>query len=190
MYRNSTDKRVIHSAEALYHAVLELMAEKKFDKIGIKEVCEKANIGRATFYRNFDHVDDIFRFELNRHFEELQKQKCSVTDEKSTSEELHIFFNFWVTRGDFLHTLYRANRWSIFGEQFFVASQIKMKEKLQHTGLNDVQYHYTHTSIQVSISTILHTWLERDRQETATELVKMFELPFELFIKMTASANR
>jgi hypothetical protein len=65
-----------------------------------------------------------------------------------------------------------------------------MKEKLQHTGLNDVQYHYIHTSIQVSISTILHTWLERDRQETATELVKMFELPFELFIKMTASANR
>ncbi|WP_341539416.1 TetR/AcrR family transcriptional regulator [Reinekea marinisedimentorum] len=184
MYRNSTDKRVIHSAEALYNAVLELMDEKEFDKIGIKEVCEKAGIGRATFYRNFDYVDDILRFATNQHFEQLHEATCNMAPDIDTSAEIKIFFDFWVARGDLLNALYKAHRWQIFGEMFFAASQIKMQEKLERFGLNEVQYVYFHNSIQLSISTTLHTWLERNRKESSDDLVKLFELPFEMFAKM------
>lgn len=184
MYRNSTDKRVIQSAGALYNAVIELMTEKSFDKIGIKEVCEKAKIGRATFYRNFDYVDDVFRFEMNRLFEQLDETKCGDMGDVKTSEDLLEFFTFWSSHGEFLKVLYDAGRWSIFGEQFLIVSQIKMKEKFEEFNLNDVQYQYFHNSIQVSISTTLRTWLERNQKETAEELVNMFELPFEMFLKM------
>ena len=53
------DLRVRKTKKALFDAFIYLIKEKKFENITINELCEKAEIRRATFYK---HYTDKFHF--------------------------------------------------------------------------------------------------------------------------------
>ena len=48
------DARVKKTKEKLFSAFRSLLAEKQFEDITIQEVCAKAEVRRATFYKHFD----------------------------------------------------------------------------------------------------------------------------------------
>lgn len=52
------DKRIIKSKENIKNAFIELRTKKELRKITVKELCEKANINKSTFYA---HYEDIFQ---------------------------------------------------------------------------------------------------------------------------------
>jgi AcrR family transcriptional regulator len=39
--------------EAIYDAALELFAERPYDEVTVEEICERAEVGRATFFRSY-----------------------------------------------------------------------------------------------------------------------------------------
>ena len=53
------DLRVIKTKKALSEAFIELLSEKHFEEITINELCDRAEIRRATFYK---HYTDKFHF--------------------------------------------------------------------------------------------------------------------------------
>lgn len=54
------DRRQKYTRMVLKQALSELLEEKHLDKVTVKELCEKADINRTTFYRNFEDVYDLF----------------------------------------------------------------------------------------------------------------------------------
>lgn len=73
MYHISQDKRSYESSSMIYEALAELMKEKEYSKIKINELCERAKLGRVTFYRHYDTIDDVLRRELDDHLMEFRK---------------------------------------------------------------------------------------------------------------------
>lgn len=61
MYHISPDKRSQESSAMIYNALAELMQEKEYGKIKINELCERAKLGRVTFYRHYDTIDDVLK---------------------------------------------------------------------------------------------------------------------------------
>lgn len=55
------DRRSLRSQHALLAALIDLMAVKTYDSISIKELVEKANVGRATFYAHYQTKDDLVK---------------------------------------------------------------------------------------------------------------------------------
>lgn len=53
------DPRVQRSIEALRSALLELLREKRFEQIEIKEITEAAGVSYRTFFRRFASKDDL-----------------------------------------------------------------------------------------------------------------------------------
>lgn len=54
------DRRIRRTRRALVDALLELMSEVPLNEITVKMVCDRADVGRSTFYTHFETKDDLF----------------------------------------------------------------------------------------------------------------------------------
>lgn len=89
------DKRVYKTRKNLRQTLLKMMQEKPFAKITVKDICERANTSRITFYNHYgdkyELLDDVFE-EIEQHllqeFERLQKQKNANDDPVTSYQNL------------------------------------------------------------------------------------------------------
>ena len=65
------DKRISKTRDAIIDAYLELIFEKKDQKITISELAQRANIARKTFYLHYETLEDIMRDAAHRKIDEL-----------------------------------------------------------------------------------------------------------------------
>lgn len=56
----STDRRTQRTHKFLQEALASLIREKEYDSIAIKEILDRADVGRSTFYTHFRGKDDLF----------------------------------------------------------------------------------------------------------------------------------
>src|ERR1700730_6142015 len=57
---NESDPRVKRTRQLLQVALVELMAEKKFDAISVQDITERATLNRTTFYDHFTDKYELF----------------------------------------------------------------------------------------------------------------------------------
>lgn len=57
----TTDRRVLRTQAALHEAMISLMLEKGYEAITIKDIVDRANLGRSTFYAHYTGKDHLFR---------------------------------------------------------------------------------------------------------------------------------
>jgi len=114
MYHVKNDKRSVRSANLIYNALRGLMAQKDFEAITVTELVEQAGVGRATFYRAFDSIDDVLRLKCDQRFEELtrlmraQRQTFSKAGGIQISPKL--FLDFWYQNSEIITLLTQAYR--------------------------------------------------------------------------------
>ena len=53
------DRRIARTRRALGNAIIELALESGYDKISIRDLTERADIGYATFYRHYKSKDEL-----------------------------------------------------------------------------------------------------------------------------------
>ena len=55
----TTDRRVARTRRLLRDALHSLISEKNYDDIVVKEIIERADVGRSAFYTHFHDKDDL-----------------------------------------------------------------------------------------------------------------------------------
>ena len=60
------DRRVQKTRKLLQDALIELVAEKSYESVSIREILERANVGRSTFYAHFQDKDQLLHSILDR----------------------------------------------------------------------------------------------------------------------------
>lgn len=81
MYQGN-NPTAIKSQNWIVTAILNLMKEKPYKQITVKDICEKADLSRQTFYNFFETKEDVLRYCLRTHYEKQYEelaQKDSVT---------------------------------------------------------------------------------------------------------------
>ena len=68
------DLRIQKTYALLHHAFTELMEEKGFEAFTVGELCEKAMIRRATFYKHFADKYEYFTFYMKEIFGSFHEQ--------------------------------------------------------------------------------------------------------------------
>ena len=184
MYRNSSDKRVQRSGGLLFDALVKLLEVKPFSDIGIKEISEKANIGRATFYRNFDYVEDVIKLKVDQLFEELNELNTeSKINGRASGDMLKTFFAFWVNHPAVLQVLLKADCWTIFTNSLNEIYKSNLAEMTFHSPLTTMQVIYVQGTLGAQVSALLQTWVKHGQNESAADLFELFELPYLLALK-------
>lgn len=86
------DSRIIRSKRDLANALQQLLQEKNYDGISIKDITDLAMVSKNTFYNNFNEKNDLLRFLFKRYEDELMKDIKPLLDKVRHSTR-HIFFN-------------------------------------------------------------------------------------------------
>lgn len=60
------DKRKKQVKERIMDAMIVLSAQKSWDKITITDIIEESKVARATFYRNFNGIDDLVEYGIEQ----------------------------------------------------------------------------------------------------------------------------
>ena len=66
------DRRVKYTKMVLEESFITLMEKKDISKITIKEICEKADINRSTFYAHYSDQYDLLRKIENKFLADIQ----------------------------------------------------------------------------------------------------------------------
>jgi len=53
------DRRIKRTRKLLSNALVDLMLEKRYDKITIQDIIDRADVGRSTFYTHFRNKEDL-----------------------------------------------------------------------------------------------------------------------------------
>lgn len=69
--KRKLDRRIQRTRDQLGDALVELMREKPFDSITVKDVLARAGVGRSTFYLHFRDKDDLFLSDADEFLEAM-----------------------------------------------------------------------------------------------------------------------
>ena len=60
--REKTDARVLKTKAKLVDTFMQMIAERDFESLTVNDICIRADIRRATFYKHFDDKNDFFKY--------------------------------------------------------------------------------------------------------------------------------
>lgn len=173
MYQKKRDKRSIQSSEWMYEALKELMEVKNYAKITVTDITNKANLGRTTFYRNFETIDDILEMKCIEKFKEF-RQYCIdfyKLNDIEVKSFLKPFLMYWYDNSEVIELLIKANRENIIKKyltkevQFFVDISSINKDTVISSHIN----YFIEMRVSNSIS-ILTEWIKNDKNIPPDEL--------------------
>ena len=108
------DKRVQKTRQGIYKAFIELLSEKTLDKITIKDIIERANIGRSTFYDHYAVKEELLEQVCIELFEHTFVERQVPVDPSEMTT--HLFYHFKQNK-DKVKTLLLSHN-NYFNQQF------------------------------------------------------------------------
>jgi AcrR family transcriptional regulator len=80
----AVDRRTRRTKRALQTALLNLAEEKDLESITVREITDRADINRATFYQHFRDKDELISSALDALFEEVTVEDRAFTEQHLT----------------------------------------------------------------------------------------------------------
>ncbi len=182
MDANRNDRRVQRTRQALHQALTEIILEKRYDKITVQDIIDRADVGRSTFYAHFLDKDDLlvkgvarFSDRLGAHLE---------TSEEHGREPSHVLHSLtFFQHADMHHDLYKAMREGGGAEVIMEAARRHLSEDIENhlvalfpKGMDtDIPKAVITNFLAGAMLSLLMWWLDEDRPYSPEEIDAMFQ---------------
>ena len=166
------DRRVRYTKEALKQSLLDLMKEQPLEKITVKELCERADVNRSTFYVYYGSPQELLNAVLDemyasiaakpQNFDSLQSFLCSICESLMGYRDL---MGIISVSGDLIGLLFRlVGIW----EENFMTWMSKGGLDSERAAL---LYRYVSTGASFAIGTwVISGGMDKSAQQVAAEL--------------------
>ncbi|MFJ7730649.1 TetR/AcrR family transcriptional regulator [Lysinibacillus sp. NPDC097231] len=181
---SKTDRRIIRTKSEIKQAFFSLLSEKNFEAITVRDITERANINRGTFYLHY-----VDKYNLLEQYENEMLEKFNVIFDEANKLELnaHQFKNerlpimiqilqVFYEEADFLRLILGPN-----GDPFF---QEKIRQFFVKYFKNYLLNHINESQLKIPIELIIAFnsnallgvityWLQHDMQQSPEEIANM-----------------
>jgi AcrR family transcriptional regulator len=169
------DRRVLRTREALRHALLALLVERGWDDVDIQSLCERANIGRSTFYLHFPNKEAL----LQGSFGDLRLALCEQAPLSAPTQPGHLaFVGGLVKHVHEQRLVFRAmlrRRSGHFVQDRFRDLLVEMVSDERVIGdLRSWKTQATAHYLGGALFQLLVWWLESNRPQQASEIEALF----------------
>jgi len=157
MYHKKQDKRSIQSCDLIYVALVQLLKEKTFESISVKDIVDRANIGRTTFYRNFDAIEDVLRLKCDEAFNGMKEY---VIANQQSPLILKAFLRYWYLDSKILEILIQIKRTDIIVDSFSRIIE-QFLQIIDTQSESPIQYKSYFIAIRIGVAlSILEQWIK------------------------------
>jgi AcrR family transcriptional regulator len=104
--KDTMDRRVARTRALLQDALIALIPEFGYTAITVEDICEKANVGRSTFYTHYTGKDDLRSATIDAHLRSLTHRRVSA--EPESSDRLFAFSLPMLEHAHAFRTLHQA----------------------------------------------------------------------------------
>ncbi|MEL1134174.1 TetR/AcrR family transcriptional regulator [Desulfitobacterium sp. THU1] len=179
------DRRVIRTKAAIRSAMISLIEEKGFEALSVKDITDKANINRSTFYLHYVDKFDLFDQTLEGITQDLHRILTEIItltpddlqDIKMPYAVVVKVFEYFLANAALMKT--------VLGTKGNIALQNKMK-KIMWSALFEknfsplikkenlvVPFEYFASYIAAAHFGVIQQWLENGCRETPEEMARI-----------------
>jgi len=164
----------IELKEAMGEALLKLIKEKPLDKITVDEFTKEANVGRATYYRQFKSKQDVISYKLNRDWLKYSEKNNLSSDKMNPLDYSAAFFNYIYSMRETNRILIESGcKLCIFDAMQFSFEDVKNPA--------DSKKYYRDKFRSHGLFGLVDGWIESDYNLSVQQIS---ELAVELFYKI------
>jgi AcrR family transcriptional regulator len=117
-----TDRRVARTRDVLGDALVALMQEKSFESITVRDVLDRAGVGRSTFYTHYKDKNDLFLSDAEDFFEAMSTALSKHGDKSNRVAPVCEFFAHVAEQREFHDALVASGKirdlWEM-GQEYF-----------------------------------------------------------------------
>ncbi|WP_040468217.1 TetR/AcrR family transcriptional regulator [Limosilactobacillus gastricus] len=171
MFKHSQNQLVTQSQQRISQAMMKLLATESFAELTVTQICQEAEVGRKTFYRNFDDKMDVIAFYL---YDEMQQER-KTNRPTNLSEAMQKAFVFiyhhqetfkLLDQNDLLPQLQRIIK-------HLIQNHInELENKLHAMGIEDKIAYYVNFTANTIYSNI-ELWVGSDFKESPDEIAQL-----------------
>ena len=169
------DRRVKYTKKIIKECFFDLLNEKEINKITVSELCTKADINRATFYRYYIDIYDL----LEKIQEEFIEELKVISGEKDytvfsfSKEMLQVFLN----NKDLLRIVFKTQNHIYFLNDFLDIAYEKCKNKwTRDIGyLDEKNIEFATTFIFNGAIGVINYWVQNEFTEPVYEISTIIE---------------
>lgn len=158
----SNESRNAYVVGQLTGAMLALLEEKPLADISISELCDRAGVGRTSFYRNFEEKKDIVKAHIGRLTQEWVDQ-CKVAPDLSVRETVRIVFSHFEANRDFYSLLNQRGLVYLLKDIILDLCGFKPEQEIAAA--------YSSAYVGFFLYGWIEVWFRRGMRDTVEELV-------------------
>ncbi|MFT3693756.1 MAG: TetR/AcrR family transcriptional regulator [Kofleriaceae bacterium] len=173
MAQRDVDRRVRRSRAELHQALVALILEKGWDRVTVQAVCDRAGVGRSTFYVHFADKEDLLVGGLEHVRDELRRRTRALDRPPPFA-----FLAGLIAHADGSRKLFRA----VIGKRSGLAVQRRfreivgelMTEELHTRGVASELIASTSRFLTGALVEMLFAWVEGHDTSSAREVERQF----------------
>ena len=182
MENKNVDRRIIRTKQVIRDALVTLIEEKGFDALTVKDITQRANINRGTFYLHYRDKFDLLEQTVTGLAEEcknilLQANALNLNDYKNIDEPVPIIvtlFEYFDQNSSLMRALLGIKGDLSFQNQFkkVLWSNIFEKELSVHIKKDNllVPSEYLIAYLLSAHLGVVQHWLEKDSRESPRDM--------------------
>lgn len=165
------DRRVRYTKMVLKNSLAELLEEKTIEKITVKEICEKADINRGTFYSHYSDQFDLYNGIVDELLEEgfIKLGNFMELDEDGLTAAITNVFEYIKENADIVRILLKG------GVEYSIEQRIR--NVIKNIYLNkidkdvDMDYiNFTYSFIAAGSISLIRSWVSSDTPKAPHEV--------------------
>jgi AcrR family transcriptional regulator len=167
------DRRVQRSRRRLHEALVALILERGWDRVTVQAVCDRARVGRSTFYVHFADKEELLVGGLDHVRDDLRRQQRAARTSRPFG-----FVRGLIEHADGSRRLFRA----VIGKRSGLAVQRRfreivrelMLEELRDQGVAAPSLAAASRFLSGALVELLFGWVEGPSDTPALEVERLF----------------
>ncbi|MGI6622044.1 MAG: TetR/AcrR family transcriptional regulator [Clostridiaceae bacterium] len=176
MKSKKTDRRIKYTKMVLRESFVKLLKQKPISKITIKEICEEADINRATFYSHYSDQYDLLRQIETGLLSDINEYLAGYSFSDNGSESIQILqkiFEYVQENAEVCSVMLSDKGDISFQQEVMKIVQKQCISEWTKKSVNKELAEYIYSFAVTGSVGVVHKWLKEGMKQSARELAEM-----------------